>query len=126
MTHKERMAALVEAGEKLGEAEARHEAECAEYERRMAAGIIPTGTHADQIGHEVSGLRKVAGTIAANARPSIALALEIVEALKEWRECERQMNNVLNNTNDYLNASNALGAAFKRLDELLAQWEEGT
>lgn len=109
MTHAERMAALVAAGEMLSAREnlEREDNNDTTRGRRILASLE---------------FQKQA----ANARPTIALAAEGMKALKEWRECERKMNNVSNNTNDYQNAYNALGAAWRRIDKLLAQWEEGT
>lgn len=106
MTHEQRMAALVAAGEMLSAREnlEREDNNDTTRGRRIRASLE---------------FQKQA----ANARPTIALAAEIVEALKEWRECERQANNVSNNTNDY---HNALVTAWKRIDKLLAQWGEGT
>lgn len=120
MTHAERMAALVEAGEKLGIVQLMDNCENMEGHLLVENGQDSRFATFEDHAHGRFYVR------AANARPTIALAAEGMKALKEWRECERKMNNVSNNTNDYQNAYNALGAAWRRIDKLLAQWEEGT
>lgn len=118
MTHKETMAALVEAGRVLDEADEIMD------DARMAYDDGRGSKNAMYVAESSRGEQYQAyAHQAVNARPTIALAAEGMKALKEWRECERQMNNVPNDTNDYHNAYNAMGAAWRRLDALLERWE---
>lgn len=126
-SHAERMAALVAAGEKVPNetlqclcvGTAFRRTVCDDDEQALLQEPTVETFRSDD---EIRAMLVFAKD-AANARQSIALAAEGMKALKEWRECERQMNNVPNDTNDYHNAYNAMGAAWRRLDALLERWE---
>lgn len=119
MTHKERMAALVEAGEKaqMGGLYTRPpghaEDEASLWEEHTGSGIARSFTCAP------SDLRRLDFFAqAANARPSIALALEIVEAARECRRLDKAKL-------DFSETGEAayFATAHARLDALLERWE---